>query len=82
MTYSKIMNSFIAIEKLQDEVVDVLEVLGFRESVSRYEAYCKALRGATLEYYDPKEDEGKARADFWKYQDVKYKPKNEGEEYK
>jgi hypothetical protein len=60
---------------LQIEVTTVLELLGFRHSISRYGAYCDALRGATLGYYDPDKDEETARADFWRYQEEKYKPK-------
>lgn len=63
------------LEVLQLEVTPVLELLGFRHSISRYGAYCDALRGATLGYYDPDKDEETARADFWRYQEVKHKPK-------
>lgn len=63
------------LEMLQLEVIDVLKILGFRRAISRYSAYCNALQGATLEYYDFDKDEETARADFWRYQEVKYKPK-------
>ena len=63
------------LEVLQLEVTAVLEVLGFRCPINRYGAYYDALRGATLRYYDPDKDEETARADFWRYQEVKYKPK-------
>lgn len=63
------------LEVLQLEVTAVLKVLGFRWPIKRYEAYYNALQGATLRYYDPNKDEETARADFWRHQEVKHKPK-------
>lgn len=68
------------LEVLQLEVTPVLEMLGFMWSMPRYVAYCNALRGATLRYYDFDKDEETARADFWRHQELKYKPKEREEQ--